>query len=72
MPPLAPAAEAPPVAAPAETCAAAEPSGEHEASAESVEPTKREDATAPQSDLVMNLFADVMALSEEERVALFS
>ncbi len=72
MLPLAPAAESPSVAPPAETIAAAEPGGEREASAASAEPTKREDATAPQSDLVMNLFADVMALSEEERIALFT
>jgi hypothetical protein len=72
VPPLAPAADPLPLAVPDETVAVAEQSGEQEAPAESAETAKREDAPAPQSDLVMNLFADVMALSEEERIALFT
>jgi chemotaxis protein CheZ len=72
VPPLAQAAESLPLATSDEAVAVAEPSGEREVSAQSAEPTKREDAPAPQSDLLMNLFADVMALSEEERIALFT
>jgi chemotaxis protein CheZ len=70
--PVGPPTESPLVVPPAETIAAADPSVVPEVSAASAEPPKREDVPAPQSDLVMNLFADVMALSEEERIALFT